>query len=227
MANYQRVTLSTLKSRLAARTDGVSVFWPSEDLVLAINEALNLWQSFTGSWTTSFKFTAVNGGPISVPTGISSPTRVLYNGVPLTMASMADMDRGKPGWLSDTGTPAYWIPQGINQIFLSPAPASGVLTIEGYSKGPTLQAEGDFINIGDEELTRILEYAEHYLSFKEGMPELQSKGEGYTNWIAAMIARNGQLADSAVYGYAEGMLRDMKQNPTALTNPLPGVRADG
>lgn len=224
MANYQRVTLSDIKSRLMARTDGVGVFWPNQDLVFAINEAINLWQSFTGDWTLKGTLVVPGSNPINVPKDLTSVTRVLYNGTPLTLMSMTEMDRGIPGWIDDVGTPLYWISNGINQILLSPFPTSGSIVIEGFSKGPILRQDVDYINIGDEELTRMLEYAEHYLAFKEGMPELKNKSEGYTNWIMAMVARNGQLADSSIYRYAMGMMRDMQQNPTSSDNPRAGVR---
>lgn len=224
MANYQRVTLSNIKDRLMSRTDGVGVFWPIEDLVFATNEALNMWQSFTGDWTASRDVVVPSSNPITVPKDITSVTRVLYNGTPLTLMSMTEMDRGMPGWIDDTGTPSYWVPHGINQIFLSPFPSSGRVTIDGISKGPTLGQNTDFINIGDEELTRVLEYAEHYLAFKEGMPELKNKSEGYVNWVQAMVARNKQLADTSVYGYAMGLVRDMQQDATSAGDSGVGAR---
>lgn len=199
MANYALVTLSQLRDLLTARLGNNSVFWDSQEKTDAINEALNVWQIMVGEWTLGITLVADGSTFYNVPTQIAAIQRILFGGLPLTMASLNELDMGNPDWQGVTANPEFWTLNGINLFGLSPQPTSGVLTIEGLSETPSLINDGDYVMLGDEQLNRILDYAEHYCSFKEGQGEFDSSQSGFNLFIEAAAKRNENLMATALY----------------------------
>lgn len=225
MANYQRVTLSQLLDRLKERTDGVGVFWTTQEATDAINEALRVWQALTGTFTTSF-IGGIEAGRVyyDVPKQICSLTRASFNGTGITQTSEVELDYGTPGWEGVTGAALYWAPIGINLAALSPQPTSGTIEWEGLQEIPSLFRSMDFINIGDEELNVILDYCQHYLAFKEGMPELASTQNLFANFVKAAGQKNARIRMTEMYKRAAGLIRDETEDPSESPNKSPGVR---
>lgn len=209
MPAYARTTLANIKDLLTAKVGNNSTFWTNEEKRDAINEALCVWQLMTGSFSTVFSVGA-GGGTVfnAVPKQIGSVNRILFNGVPLSPISLWELDMGMPGWQGTTGTPAFWTPVGIDQFAIYPQPTSGNFRLEGYAESPRLNADGDFIQVGDEELTRLLDYAHHYLSFKEGIPELQATMGGFKRYLKAVSLRNMRIVATTFYRKFMGMVKD-------------------
>ena len=227
MANYQRISFQEIKNRLRSRTDGIGIFWGPLELRDAINEALRVWNALTGYWTTTFNVPTNSDVYQTVPSQITTLQRVQYNGAGLTLTSVAELDYGNPNWEAIApGTPIYWAPIGINQVAFNPPPmAQNSLVFEGVQETPQLTNDSDFINIGDEELTRILDYAQHYLSFKEGPPEFDNTLGAYKEFLRAAGIMNSKLKDTALYKRAMGLVRDEMERPSTSPNETVGIRS--
>jgi hypothetical protein len=222
--SYNRVTLSTILTRLTGRVGNNSTFWTQDEKVMAINEALRIWQALTGEWRAEFAFDALGGNYVNVPQQIVSVDRVLYNGTPLSLTSIWELDKGTPGWEGTAGTPLEWAPFGLNQVALYPGPASGSIKLEGVAELLPLTGLAEYIDIGDEELTKLLGYAQHYLAFKEGLPESKATEEDFVAFMEAAVLKNGRLVGSELYRRFMGESRDENQRPLESGQPVVGVR---
>lgn len=236
MADYQLTSIDSIINRLGQRTDGRydNVFWTAAEKLLAIQEALNVWQCMVGQWqasTTTGLVVASTNNFYLVPRQIAGVTRVLWRAdtdrtepTPLRLVSLFELDRGWPGWEANTqGTPVYWAPNGLTEVCIYPAPnVAGNLTFQGFVDIPNLTL-GDYINIGNEELTRVLDYAKHYLSIKEGMSEMQSTSSALTKMAEAAGEKNARINALDAFKKYKGKDHQAVQQPIFGTEAL-GVR---
>lgn len=201
MANYARVTLTDIQGFLAERVGNNTVFWPAAQATEAINHALRVWQALTGEWSIHTITVAGNGLHIyDIPTTGYAPFRVSYGGAPLSFTSIDELDFGSPDWESYvTGTPLYWGHVGATRFFVSPAPASGNMTLECFQDTPVLAAGGDFVQMDDSDLEKLLAYAHHVMTFKEGSSEIEATKDALTALIEAAARRNSALRDTNFY----------------------------
>lgn len=224
MGRYTRQSLRNLKDRLTEKVGNNSTFWSDAEKGDAINEAICVWQVMIGEFTTTFTFPATPMVFYPVPKQLGAVNRILFNGTPLTLISLSELDWGFPGWQGVTGTPVYWAPVGIDKFVLSPQPSSGSLKLEGYQETIRLISDGEFIQLGDEEMTRILDYAHHYLTFKEGFPELQASMSGFKRFVDAAATRNNRLLPLATYINLMGQVRDEQERPSQVPADVRGIR---
>lgn len=203
MASYARVTLTDIQGFLLERVGGNSAFWPTAQLTEAINHALRVWQCLTGEWTTTQGTIAGTGVHFySVPTTEYAPHRVseAILGAPLVLTTVEELDLGFPEWDStSTGTPLYYAHVGADMIAVHPAPSGITLSLESYQVTPTLSAGGDFIQVGDEILQKLLAYAHHYLTMKEGGGEFEATKGALEGLIEAAVHRNRALRFTNFY----------------------------
>lgn len=198
---YQRVTLSQLQAMLVERLGENSVFWSEEELTNALNEALAVWHSLVGEWTDECPIAATGVNFYQTPHQLVSINRVLFNGKALHQTSLFELDKAFPGWRGVTGTTAYyWAPDGLDWFCIYPAATSGALLVEGYADSFKLHNTDTRVDLGDEELLRILEYAQWYLSFKEGVQEaVENTGPLQQHMMEAAALRNSRLRASSWY----------------------------
>lgn len=235
MADYQLTSIASIVSRLGQRTDGRydNVFWTEAEKLLAIQEALTVWQCMVGQWQISVTSGIVAAGTenfYKVPRQIAGVTRVLWaaltdrDSTPLHLVSLFELDRGWPGWHGVTqGTPLYWAPNGLTEVAIYPAPnVAGTLTFQGFYDLSQVTL-GDNINIGNEELTRVLDYARHYLTWKEGMSELQTSSGALTKMAEAASAKNARINALDAFKKYKGKDHQAVQQPIFGTESL-GVR---
>ena len=220
MANYQRYTLAQLEDIVTGRVGNNSVFWTEGEKRDALNEALCVWQAMTGEWTFGFSMPVVSGHFYEVPKQLVGLQRVLWasngnptSGVPLTEISIPELDFGSPGWENVSGTPLYWAPLGVNRVAFSPAPLVGAIVYEGIQETPSLINSTDYIQLGDEELTRITSYAQAYLALKEGTKEFQNAEDELQEFVKAAGLRNARLKATALYKYYMGLPQQERGRP--------------
>jgi hypothetical protein len=228
MAVYTRTSLSDLSNRIMDRTDGCGVYWTSDERTWSLNEAIRVWQLLTGVWSGQFSIPVTSGHYYDVPTQIIHVRRVLWNGSDLSKTSDVELDYGSPGWGGVTGTPEFWAPNGISKVIISPAPTSGNLTFSGMIEAPILTNPTDYIDMGEEELSRVLGYTQHYLSIKEGSTELESTNAPWQKFIEGAALKNRRLKSTNLYRAAQGKMLGEQQartvsGPTEPTQNL-GVR---
>lgn len=221
---YQRVTLSELQAKLGERTN--TTFWTQDEFKNAMKEVVRLWQAMVGEWNTSISIpvTASNEHLYNVPRQIFSLTRVLWNGTPLTMCAKSELEFGLPGWQGQSGTPYYWAPRGMNLVVLAPFPTSGTITFQGYQEPPVMNAGGDYLNLGDEEVSKFMAYALTYLTFKEGSSELQATSGNVQELMEAAGEKNAKIRASAMYKKWMGIDRDKSERPIESGEKKEGAR---
>lgn len=214
MAQYATYTLEDLQTQLAQRADG-SPFWATNEATDAINEALLMWNALTGFWKTTITITTTAGNwDYALPASLVFGARAEFNGVPLNLASISDMDEGRPGWQGQTTadggsvptTPQNWLPLSVDMIAIWPADAVGgnILKVEGISATPQLFLAEDYIDIGNEQLTVILGYALHVLAFKEGGARFAATMQYFSEFLQAAAEENDQLQLSSEFRHFIG-----------------------
>jgi hypothetical protein len=219
MANYTRYTLGDLIDQLTERLGENSTFWVHDEKRDSLNEALNVWQLMVGEFTFGITLGVTGGTFYSVPAQIGAIQRVLFNGSSLTLSSVNELDLGNPGWQGVEDDPEFYVLMGVNLFALSPQPSSGTISIEGISETPTLTNDGDYVMLGDEVRNRILDYAEHYCSFKEGVGEFDSQMTGFGLFIDAAGKRNSVLLATALYRQWMGRNREEQGRPSEVPSP--------
>lgn len=202
MASYARVTLTEIQGFLAERVGNNTVFWPAAQATEAINHAMRVWQALTGEWSIHTATVTGTGNYFyDIPSTGYAPFRVSYGGAALSLTSLEELDLAFPTWedASSTGTPLYWAHVGATMLVVYPAPASGSISLEMYQDTPVLSAGGDFIQIDDGDLEKLLDYAHHVLTFKEGISEMESTKGALTGLIEAAARKNAALRKANFY----------------------------
>jgi len=144
----------------------------------------------------------------------------------LNQISVYELDTGDPAWRETYGIPRYWAPDGLDWFAVSPAPRGGSFNLEGYKEPPVLNNAEDFIDLGDEELNRILDYAQWYCAFKEGLQEaLDNTKVLLDNMLRAGALRNSRIRRSALYREYMGEHRDERERGTRYPVEKVGVRS--
>jgi len=120
-------------------------------------------------------------------------SRVEFNGVPLDQDNLYSLDFGRDGWQADSSTPEEWFPVAATQIGIHPAHAAGggTLDIDGLKNAVVPTLDGTFVDIPQSEVERIVDYAHHLASFKQGGQELQNSIPLLQNFLNA--ARDEKL----------------------------------
>lgn len=198
MANYARVTLTQIQGFLKERVGNNDVFWPTADATDAINHAIRIWQAMTGEWTASATLTRNGTAVIPLSAGYA-PFRVLWNGTPLTETTVQDLDFGVPTWQNSLGVPTMWANVGATQVALYPTPSTNSGTAIVLQADPVLAAGGDIIQVGDEELQKLLDYAHHYMTWKEGISEMEATKGALVGLIEAAGRRNAEIRRTNFY----------------------------
>ena len=113
--------------------------------------------------------------------------RVEFAGVPLDSETLESMDFGADGWQVDDSTPVDWMPVGLTKIAVHPAHSagSGTLDIDGLTSFVIPSGDSVFPDIPHSDVERILDYAHHLATFKQGGVEFQSSFKLLENFMNA------------------------------------------
>jgi hypothetical protein len=179
---YARTTLTILRARLLERVGGAQKFWVQAEEDFAINEALATWNLLTGDLVTSENKTGVGAGTetISLSATALGPFRITATdgATILTPTTLQDLDQGNYGWRDDAnGTPEVWAQSGRDLVWIYPQPDTTAVagtndfTVEEYDGAEQLTAAGNYVQLGDEDVTALIDYAQSLLAFKEGVGE--------------------------------------------------------
>jgi len=95
--------------------------------------------------------------------------------VPIQIAALTEADDYDQGWQSRSGQPDTLLSTASTLIGFSPVPNTGPysVTLDLVRNAPVPTALGDFLQVGDEVLENLLDYAEHTALTKEGFPSVQ------------------------------------------------------
>jgi hypothetical protein len=224
---YQSLTLATLKTRLAERYEG-SPFWTAPEETAAINEGLRFLNLLTGFWKTRITLdTAASTWEYALPASMLYRMRVEYDGHPLSPSGLFDLDYGRPTWMTETTAsggdvptrPTIWVPISLQLIAIWPSDAvpHHTLTLDGVANTPILVADGDYLDLGDEQVSLLLDYALHVLSFTRGGVWFQATMPALQRFLAAAAEENRLIKTSQIYRRMMGLDVHRKYQP--LSDP--------
>lgn len=220
---YQQVTLAQFRTSIQLRWESTP-FWTDDDIKDAINEGLRIWNLLTGFWKIQVNVTTVaNQVWYATPATVLYPLQLYHANSPMTRTSIDDLDYGKPNWEADTtasGTPVptrpkMWAPKGLELIAIWPADAANnnTMQLNGIATTPTLSADGDFIDIGQEEQGILEGYALHAASLKVGGTIWKATFPFYRDFIEAAGTRNELLRAQSFYRELMGLDMSRFSNP--------------
>jgi hypothetical protein len=141
--------------------------------------------------------------PLSIlrmATVVHTTTGALFSYPKLQQISWPDLDYGFSGWKTGTaGTPDYWLPFGVNKVIFSPRP-NQTIKVDYYRGDRLLNVNTDYIQLGDEEINRILDYAVWQMNVKSGTEEaFGTTGPLKELFMFAAEFRNQKLRSSQLY----------------------------
>jgi hypothetical protein len=96
------------------------------------------------------------------------------NGTPRPLGSVSDADYFSAGWQMESGNPKRVLSMGQNLIGLWPPPGiptgggSYTVVLDVVQNAPVPVALSDYLQIGQEMVNDVLDYAQHLALFKEG-----------------------------------------------------------
>src|SRR6266508_237891 len=215
---YQNITLAQLLTRLARRYEQ-AVFWTPTAATAALAESVRSWNLITGISRQTVNVSTVVDDPyivLPIPQQWLKVTRVRIPSPAreLNLISLAGLDSAFPGWETHTtltalglAAPRYWAPVGTTRIAIYPADTTVLaggngprtLAVDGIACANVLSISTDYLDLGDEELTVILGYALHVLSFSKGAEALTATTPLYLALLKAAADRNAVFAASSFY----------------------------
>ena len=223
---FTTTTLAELTGLMADRQDQ-SLFWTPEEARLGMNEALRDWNLLTGAWRRRITLSTAAATPeVDLAATLTFAMRVrLSTGQPLHPASIAELDLGNPQWRLQTTAsggsvptaPLFWAPVSLTQIAIWPSTAGvGVnnLLVDGVAATPVLVELGDTVDIGDEELDILVDYAVHCVAFKEGGPRWKATKPFFQTFLQAAAERNSLLKTKQAFRRIAGLDRKRDLTPT-------------
>ncbi len=169
-------TLGQLSEFVYDRVENNELLYTQPEVTAAINEALRIINIFTGFNEDSVQlrgFTVANQLLYQTPTDMLFPTRVAFEGRDLDKVGLRLMGQTYRNWATDTtdtyGPVARWIPIGLKTFALHPIDATGgnSVTVTGVMETQQLLNSTDVMQLDDEFVTLVTEYAGHRLPLKE------------------------------------------------------------
>lgn len=124
------------------------------------------------------------------------------NGSPTIPDTLYGLDCGVPNWQDITGTPNYIGLCGWNLFAAYPVPdslASYSATFDVVRKTPIPTLGGDYVQISEDLIDAVLEYAVHLALFKVGGYEWMSTFKLADEFLLQAITYNQRLSASARY----------------------------
>jgi hypothetical protein len=127
----------------------------------------------------------------------------------MSTEALYEMDGFDHKWQNSSGKPSTVMMVGLNLVALADVP-NGVygMSMDVLRNAPIPSGDGDYLEVGREELTAIVHYAQHLASFKMGGEEFQATMPHYERFWRMAALRNGRLK-AAARNFA--VLRDRAQ----------------
>ena len=130
----------------------------------------------------------------------SSILRCQINGKEVTIDSLSDLDRFRPGWQNSTGTPTRVALAGHNLLALSPVPNSADISIvvDFVRNSPVPTLSGDFLQVPKEDLEVFYDYCVHLGMFKKGGEQFAATIPLYERFVQSALSYNTRLRTNAI-----------------------------
>ena len=234
-------TWSTIRERLTEKAEH-KPFWDATEARDAFNEALLCWNLLTGTWKTRLTLTTVAGQfDYAIPMIMLYRMRMTFDTQPLSPASREELNNGRHTWRGETTAsggdvptrPMVWAPISLQLFYLWPADAAGghTLTLDGVSATPVVVEDGDTVDLSEEQLSTLLGYGLHALTFKKGGPAFAATLPLFAQFLADAADQNDLIKTSQVYRRVMGLdrrdLKPFRGTPTLLDPVVQAVRQAG
>ena len=238
---YAQYNLGQLRTYLRERLGStLTAFYRDAELNGVLQEALRSFNLLTGFWRTRQLLPTVAGQHWYVISGsITSSLRVSFNDHPLIYAARTDLDTGQQYWESESATdpsnppaggtvvpdePQVYCVGALNLLGIWPADlTSGAnqLMVDGIAATPLLTTDATAVDLGEEELNTILDYAEHVCLFKEGgaeftstLPSDDNANALFASFLKGCAQRSGMIARMEAYRqWMGGNTAERQKNP--------------
>ena len=212
-----------------------SAFWRDDELNKIIQESLRFYNLLTAYWKTRAVISTTAATVwYSIPGVITSSMRVSFNGFPMRGSSMYSMDFGRSGWESESTTsggdvptrPKYFIIGALNKLAIWPADAAGAnsLVLDGIAVTPILVNDSSLLDIGQEDMSHLLDLCQHVAAFKEGGLEFKASMESFKSFLEGAGQRNAILKRCATYRRWLGLDVGRQQRPLKIPSEAVGAR---
>ena len=128
-----------------------------------------------------------------------SVIRLMLNGVPVSVDSLAAVDAGYPYWRNQVGTPQMF---GVLYDIVVPSPgvpdSAYSVTADVVQSAP-LPGSGDYLQVGEEIIDTLMQYVCHVLTFKCGGSEFKTTMSGYDQFMKGVAGRKAIDATKVKY----------------------------
>lgn len=209
---YSTTTRAVLRALVQDRMN--STFWPSAEVNWAINEALRVWNVLTlhekslGTDTPAATFHSGAAGG----TGITAVLGIASADTTLDPTDLFTQDEAEPDWENTAATlPTQWIPVGLADFGFNP-PSDGTTLTFTYLDAKTVPtADGDYIQLGEEDIPALLDYIAFILTIKEGGQELQDAVPLMQRFLTAASNYNRRLENFKTYKFGTTPVRPTRE----------------
>jgi len=228
---YATTTRSTLRTRITERL--LSTFWSTSEINAYINEALRVWNVLTGYNREVYSAVSVPTNQavytMAELTGSSNPLFILRieanaSNTTISGINLAELGHLTPTWFTTAAasTQEFWSQVGQNNVVLYPKP-SGTPALNTYAVDlaeiPT--ADGDYIQVSEEDMTAIVDYAVFIARLKESGSEFQESSKLLQSFLQAAARYNAQILQTALYRKVMGLPNQQRQRPDNLAHYPP------
>lgn len=142
------------------------------------------------------------------------------NGVPLIPCTLQEVEASTPNWENIQGDPQDVALAAPNLTALNPVP-DGVysVTFDVVRKTPIPLIDGDFVQLGREQLDMILDYGEHLALFKVAGAEWHATERQAQGFMLQVLTYNQRIsaAARASFSAAEQSQRQKQEIPRRLS----------
>jgi hypothetical protein len=227
---YAQFNLAQLQTLFYQQVGENTSFFRPDEATRILQEAFRVFNCLTGFWRgrVDMGLTVADQHFYDTPAGMTYILRVEINRKPLSSTSLYDLDYGQPTWENETCTagnlPEMFAPVGFNKFALWPASleATNSLIVEGVIPAPVLTNVG-FVDLGQDELETILDYAQHIAQFKEGGQEFEGSQIQLKEFLKEAGSRNATLMQSSKFRNWMG-LTDQRKRPMRTAQERVGAR---
>jgi hypothetical protein len=198
---YVTTTRAVLRTRIRERV--FETFWSDTELNLYIDEGLKVWNVLTAyhrvtnvvsipANTVFFSLEDVTDHQIFL--------RAEYDDYHLINLSLHELDKMNRTWMCGDDFPLYVAPVGLDHLVFYPiALTDNSVVIESISNAPLPTADGDFIQMAEEDIPALIDYVHFLCTFKEGGNELQVGLQRLQDFLKHAATYNSRLNQISIY----------------------------
>ena len=224
---YAVTTRSTLRTRITERL--ISVFWTTTELDIYINEAIRMWNAFTG---TTFYGAGDVSNSVTTNTFFTDATtwsaslfyvqRLFLANASLDPVRLCDLDELNPTWQSDAaGTINMYAINGLNHVTNYPKPSGSTdVYLQAVLVATVPSSDGDYIQVAEEDMEAIIDYVTFISKLKEGGSETQEASIALQRFLKQACLKNSALNNHSAYRRLLGLPLQQQRRPDAMaSNP--------